>query len=401
VVLSPYRDVLRAPGALAFSAAGFVARMPISMVGLGIVVLISARTGSYGLAGALSATFALVNAGGAPALARLIDRYGQRRVSLPAISLHVMGMVTFLVLVSSDAPRWSFFLAVTVAAVASPSIGSMVRARWTYVLGTGPRMHTAFSLESVIDEVVFVTGPPLVTVLATQVWPSAGLVAALVLLVAGGAWLFAQRVTEPPPQPGEHGGAWVIRLKGMPVIVVVMLWLGTIFGAMEVTAVAFADERGHRAAAGLVLALYAFGSMTGGLFYGLVHWRTPLPTRFLLGAVGMALTLVPLPFVTSLLALYPLALIAGFSIAPTMVAGIGVIERIVSAGRFNEGMAWAFSGLAVGLAVGASVAGAVADRIDSRWGFLVSTVAGVLAVAACVGGLRSLRLATAGLPQGA
>jgi MFS family permease len=361
------------------------------MIGLAIVFLVSARTGSYALAGALSAMFAVLWAVGAPVLARLVDRHGQRRVGLPAVATHAAGLVVFLTLVAAGAPRWSWFVAVTVGAVAEPSFASMVLARWTFALGPGSaRLHTAYALDSVLDEVVFVTGPPLVALLASQVWDGAGVVAAAVLGFVGGVWLLAQRGTEPPPQPETRSGAWVIHARGLPTIVLVMFWLGAIFGAMEVTAVAFADEHGHRGVAGIVLALYAVGSMIGGLVYGLVRWRSSAPVRFAVGTAVMAVTLLPLPFLTSLGPLYPLALIAGMSIAPTMVAFVSLIERLVPGGQFNEGLAWAISSLAAGMAVGAASAGAIADRFDARWGFAVSAVAGLVAAATCVLGIRAM-----------
>lgn len=395
-MLRPYVDILATPGARTFSAAGFVARMPISMVGLGIVLLVSQETGSYALAGALSAVFAVVNAGGAPVLARLVDRYGQRRVSLPAIAVHSVGLCALVGLVELGAPSWTYFLAAVVSASAFPSIGSMVRARWTHLLGASPRLQTAYSLESVVDEMVFVTGPPLATLLSTRVWGASGLVVALGLLLAGSSVFFAQRVTEPPPQPPEHhSGRVALLYPGVPVIALVAIWLGTIFGAMEVTAVAFAESRGHPAAAGVVLALYAAGSMAGGLVYGVIRWRASLPRRYVAGATGMAVTLVPLPFVDRLVVLAPLALLAGVSIAPTIIANVGLIERLVPGAKFNEGLAWSFAGLAVGLAAGAAAAGVVVDETDPRFGFAVATLAGAGAALASGLGYRRLRTAMA------
>ena len=43
-----YRRVLTLPGAWVFSVGGLLARMPMAMVSLGIVLLVSSRTGSYG-----------------------------------------------------------------------------------------------------------------------------------------------------------------------------------------------------------------------------------------------------------------------------------------------------------------------------------------------------------------
>ena len=79
-----------------------------------------------------------------------------------------------------------------------PSLGSMVRARWNNLLAGSPQLHTAFSFESVADELVFVLGPAVVTVLSTEVFPAAGLLVATVACVAGVLWFVAQRATEPP-----------------------------------------------------------------------------------------------------------------------------------------------------------------------------------------------------------
>lgn len=389
-MLRPYRAVLATPGALAFSAAGFVARMPISMVGLGIVILVESRTGSYGLAGAVSGAFALTNALSAPVLARFVDRYGQRRVSVPAVAVHAVGLSSLVALVQAEAPRWTYFVAAVVASGAFPAIGAMVRARWTHALGGSPSLQTAYSLEAVVDELIFVTGPPLVTVLATA-WSGSGLGVALLLLVTGSTALFSQRATEPPPHPADASHAtMVIRLPGMLVILLVSVCLGAIFGAVEVTAVAFAEARDAAAGAGVILALYAAGSMAGGLAYGIVTWRTPLRRRFLLGAVAMAATLVPLPFVDTFLGLGPLALLAGVAIAPTMIANVALVQQIVPTARFNEGLAWSFAGLGVGIAFGAAVAGALIDARGPSAGFTLAVAAGAAAVATCAVGYRGL-----------
>src|SRR4051812_38823305 len=86
-VLSSYRRVLSKPGVAAFSATGFLARLPISMVTLGIVLMVSAETDSYGLAGGISAAFVIASSLAALAQGRLIDRLGQAQVLLPAIAL--------------------------------------------------------------------------------------------------------------------------------------------------------------------------------------------------------------------------------------------------------------------------------------------------------------------------
>src|SRR5262252_4412873 len=197
---SPYLEILRLPGALAFSAAGFLARMPMSMFSLGTVLLVAATTGRYGLAGLVAAAGAVGYALGAPQLARLVDRFGQRRVLRPQVAAFGVATVAFMTLAEIHAPLAAVIVLGALAGATMPSVGSMVRARWSVLLAGTGRLHTAFSLESVADEIIFVVGPALVTLLATAVYPAAGVGAATVLCVTGTLLFAAQRRTEPQPR---------------------------------------------------------------------------------------------------------------------------------------------------------------------------------------------------------
>ncbi|MEP7091127.1 MAG: MFS transporter, partial [Nocardioidaceae bacterium] len=168
-MLTTYRRVLALPGALVFSMSGLLARLPISMVSLGIVLLVSTRTGSYSRAGAVSAAYLIANAGLAVPQARLIDRLGQRRVLPVSIGVFATGMVATMVAVELDAPvPWPHVCA-AVSGAAMPMIGSCVRARWSALVTDKSDLRTAFAFEAVVDETVFILGPALVTVLATTV----------------------------------------------------------------------------------------------------------------------------------------------------------------------------------------------------------------------------------------
>ena len=196
-MLSSYRRVLAEPGTLRFSATGLVARLPMSMVGLGIVLLVSAATGSYGVAGAVSAAYMVANAGLAILQGRLLDSVGQARVLTGAAALFAVAMVLLVVSVEAGwlgaAYAWA-----ALAGGSLPQIGSAVRARWSHVL-TEDRdgLQTAYALESVVDEVVFMLGPIVVTVLAAAWDPVAGIAVAVVACVGGTLALCAQRATEP------------------------------------------------------------------------------------------------------------------------------------------------------------------------------------------------------------
>ncbi|HEY9388633.1 MAG TPA: MFS transporter, partial [Mycobacteriales bacterium] len=196
-LFAPYRTLLATPGARAFVVAGVVGRFPLSMLGLGTVLLVSGLTGSYGLAGAVSATLAVSSSVAAPVAGSLSDRRGQRPVLLVGLALHVLGVVGLVLAALGHAPVWTYFPAAVLAGAATPQIGAFVRARWTALVGGTPALHTAFSLESVLDEFVFVVGPVLVTFLSLRWWAPAGVVAATALAAVGSSLLAAQRGSAP------------------------------------------------------------------------------------------------------------------------------------------------------------------------------------------------------------
>ena len=253
-MLASYRRVFANPGALAFSSTGLVARLPISMMTLGIVLLVSTLTGSYALAGQVSAAYIIGNAAFAVPHGRLADRFGQGIV-LYADSV-VFALTSGLMIVSITdewAMPWPLVLA-ALAGAAIPQIGTMVRSRWAHMLPVDSERHTAFAVESVVDEVVFVTGPALVTFLSTVYAPQTGLVVAVVVGTVGSFALAVQRRTEPPAHPRNPGVARSPMTGGLLLpLTISATALGSLFGALEVASVAFADESGHKALSGLML----------------------------------------------------------------------------------------------------------------------------------------------------
>jgi MFS family permease len=398
-MLRPYREVLATPGALRFSAAGFVARMPISMLSLGIVLLLSETTGSYTLAGAVAAVTFLAQALAAPQVSRLVDIRGQAQVLPKALAVHLAGLVTLAAVAVGDGPRWLLFAAAAVLGAAWPSIDSLVRARWAYVLdGRTRALHTAYSLESVLDELIFVLGPVLVTFLATAVHRLAGLAAIVGFTVVGGLALSAQRRTEPPGRrvAGGGPGGSALRYGPLRLIVPVLIAIGAIFGAVEVIVVAFTEHAGHRGAAGWVLAAWAFGSMCAGIVYGVIYWRGLAERRYLVTVAVMAASVLPMPFAPNVLALTAVMLLAGGAISPMLISSFSLIEARVPASHLTESLTWAITGLSLGLTIGAATAGRAVDTFGASRAFLVPVAAGIsAAVIAAIGARWLLRTAPA------
>ncbi|WP_210441042.1 MFS transporter [Nocardioides xinjiangensis] len=378
-MLDSYRRVLARPGALAFSSAALVARLPISMVGLGIVLLVEARTGSYGLAGTVSAVFVLAEAAFAVLHGRWVDHYGQARVLPLAISVFGAGLALMMMAVEQDlSGPWTYVFA-AVAGAALPQVGASVRTRWSHLLDDGSEKQTAFALEAVLDEVVFVVGPVLVTLLATSWHPVAGLTAALVTGVVGTFAFAAQRRTEPPAGRTAPSGArapmpWRLVLP----LALVCLTLGALFGAAEVTTVAFAEERGERWVAGWLLAAWSLGSLVAGLVTGAVAWRSGPDARLRWGSAAMALAMAPLMFVSSIPLMAVVLLVGGLAIAPTMIGAMTMVEQGVHPSRLTEGMAILHTGIVAGVAPGASIAGFVVDHSGASAAYAVALGGGIL-----------------------
>ncbi|MFG2371852.1 MFS transporter [Streptomyces sp. NPDC048504] len=389
---SPYRALFAAPGSKGFSAAGFLGRMPLSMMGIGVVTMISQINGRYGLAGALSATIALAAAAIGPRISRWVDQYGQRRVLRPATLVALTAAAVLLLAARFAWPDWVLF--VSAAGIGSvPSLGAMVRARWAAIYRGTPQLHTAYSLESVVDEVCFIFGPIISIGLSTAWFPEAGPLLAACFLAVGVFWLTGQRATEPAPHPrarGDKGGGSALRTAGLQVLVATFVATGAIFGAVDVVTVAFADEQGHKGGASVVLALYAAGSCAAGVVFGLLRFRGAPERRWLLGICAMAVSMIPLLLVGNLPLLAVALFLAGLSIAPTMITTMSLIEEHVPRAKLTEGMTWVSTGLAVGVALGSSVAGWVIDAAGARAGYGVPVVAGAVAVAVGFLGYRRL-----------
>lgn len=389
-MLSPYARILSVPGARRFSLTGLVARIPISTVSLGIVLLVSAQSGSYGLAGTVAAVYILANALLAIVHGRAADRIGQAAALTPAILVFGTGGCGLVLAVLLDAPLWVVYVAAALAGAGLPQVGSCVRARWAHALrGEPPKVQTAFALEAVVDETVFITGPILVTVLATAVHPAAGLLVAVVTGVVGTLALAAQRGTQPPSSRSVEAAAdpsdgprvrprqnWRV----VAPLTAVFVGLGALFGAAEVATVAFAEERDADAWAGVLLALYAAGSLSAGVVVGLVAWKVGPAVRMRRGALVLTVAMTPLVVIDPIWLAGLALLVAGAAISPTLISATSLVERAAPPQRVTEAMAVLHTGMAAGIAPGAALAGLGIDVWGSHAAYAVPVAAGLLTV---------------------
>ena len=399
-MLGPYLQVLRRPGAARFSAAGMLARMQMSMAGLGAVMLLSAERGSFAVAGTVSSIYALSAAAISPQLSRMIDIRGQRRVVPGQLLVHVPVIVSMIFVAVFTELTWPIYGLAFLAGASQPMIGPLVRTRWSAMLSGDPQLRVAFAWESLIDEAVFIIGPPLATVVALQLFPSAALLLATTLLLIGTCLLLTQRETEPQPSGRSRGrtGRPAILLPGVAGITAIFALVGGIFGSFEVTTVAFAKEAGHAGVAGLLLALYAFGSLLAGLMFGVAKIKSSLLRQFGLSIAALALVTLPLPFLPNLVLVGAGLMLAGVACSPALITGMSLVEQIVPGHRLTETMSWIGSGMAVGIAIATPLAGVVIDNSGASDAYLVTSACAVGAFLVALLVLASLRRSVAGSP---
>lgn len=373
----PYRRLFALPGTRGFTAGNLLARLPMGMFGVSAVMMIAGQRGSYALAGAVTATGMAATALVAPWTARLVDRYGQARIAVPATLIAVLGSLSLIACVRTGAPAWTLFASYAATAT-TPNIGGMSRARWTYLLrGSPDAHHTAMSFEQAADELCYMLGPVLAALLCSVVLPEAGTLTAAALLLTGMLVFTSCRATQPPVSAGPRRGS---PLRALAPLLPLFLATGVVFGSMEIASIAHLADLGLGAASGPVLALQAAGSCAAGLLYGTLR---PRGLRTCLVAMAAAMTLPWLSAITgSLLPLAAALLLAGMATAPTMVTAMSRVHALTPEGRLNEGMTLAVTAILAGIALGAATAGTLVDRLGPAPAYASPAAAALAALAA-------------------
>jgi MFS family permease len=341
---------------------------------------VSSLTGSYGLAGQVSAAYIIGNAAFAVPHGRLADRFGQGPVLYVDSVVFALTSALMIVAISDEWALPSPHVLAALAGASIPQIGTMVRGRWAHLLRLDSDRHTAFAVEGVADEVVFVSGPALVTFLSTVYAPQSGLVVAVVVGTLGSLGLATQRSTAPPshpPGPARDRPAvpWLLLVP----IALGATALGSLFGALEVGSVAFADDAGRKSVAGLMLGVFSLGSLLAGVAAGAMTWQRGPLSRLRVGMGVLAVGTVSLPFLSGLVVVSVALFVTGLALAPTLIALFSLIEASVPRARLNEAMGFVQTGISAGIAPGAWLAGVVADAHGGSAAYWVCTVSAVLA----------------------
>ena len=384
-MLNKYRQAFAGNAAWRFSTAGFIARLPVSMVGIGILMYVEAERGSYAIAGAVSGSISIAAAIGGPLSSRLVDKLGQHRVLPIQILLIVICSMALVLLIPSNVPAPYLFIFSIGSGLAYPSIGALVRSRWTALLVSGPILLTAFSIESMIDELIFIVGPTIAATTSVKIHPAAPQVIAMFLLAGGGLWLASMRNSEPPinKHQGKHGKP-VILQNGLIYMWGVHIAIGMFFGAVETSIIAFTKIAGQPIFGGIVMAVWAFGSLLGGFVYGGLHFKSALQNQLIVVSLLLVPATVAMVFVESILALALLSIAAGIGISPLLIASAAITQRRSPVGRTTEAIASMYAGIGLGFAFAAAMAGWLIDNRGTSYSFALGALATIFTFAVTV-----------------
>jgi len=376
--VSRYAAVLRAPHVAALIAATLLARFPIGINALAIVLYLRAERGSFAVAGAVAGALAAGSGVGAPIQGRLVDRFGQRRVLVPLGLLHAAALGAIVATAEAGAAAAVLVACGFLAGFAIPPTSSVLRSMWPTLLPDRQELlPAAYALDSVMIELIFVIGPLLTALIATVLSPPAALIVSAASVVAGTVTFTAlppSRAMEPDPDRVRAGWLGALSSPGVRTLVLTSLPAGVGIGICEVAIPAFSDDMGATAIAGVLLALWSIGSACGGLAYGALRNRPPLPRVHLAVTAALPVSLLPMAAAPSVPVMALIVIPAGMFIAPLLATRNELIGWVAPEGARTEAYTWPVTAFVGGIAVGAALAGTIVEQASWRTAFVVAAV---------------------------
>ncbi|GLZ44857.1 MFS transporter [Actinomycetospora sp. NBRC 106375] len=360
-----YVRLARVPGVLSLGAASAVARLPLGMTGLALLLLVQVRTGSYQQAGAAVGCFALASAAGSPARGRLADRFAPVPVLLVTGVAQPVALVGVVVATASARPHPApVLLAVALAGLLVPPVGPVSRAVWQRLVTAPDLARAAFALDSLLLQLIFyVVAPPVVAVLATSADPAVAVIAIAVLTVIGNVAVAASPAVRSVPR--RRGSVHLLGPLTEPRLIVVLLTstvAAAAFAALEVAVASAAVSRGATGASGLLLALIGVGSIAGGLFYGARSPAVSMAAQYRRWLVVLAMGTAPLVVATTTPVLGVLLVAAGLAIGPVSTSQFTLVGELAPTGTLTEAFTWLFSAALGGTALGSYLAGTATQQ---------------------------------------
>jgi MFS family permease len=382
MIPSAYKRVLSIRSVRLPLTGAVIGRLPFAAESLTVLLLVQGVTGSFADAGLVNACYSIGAAAGLPTQGRIVDRIGQTRVIVTATTVNALALIG-LVLLAEDGASMPAMCAVTVfAGFAVPPIGVSIRTLWSELVPDPDLRQSAFALDAVTVEVAFIVGPLLAALVIGIASPAAGVLMNVALSILGSTLFAASRASRSwRGQPHGLGLMGPLRSAGVLTLMGVGFGVGAGVGAVELGMTAVAADDGLRELGGALLATQAAGSLIGGLVYGSRTWRTPGARRLGMLSLLLALTTIPLVVTPSLEATFPLALISGLALAPTVSVLYVLLDSVAPTGTATEATGWVLTAFVAGASAGAGLAGAAVHASGPHAGLAVG-LAGVVFAAA-------------------
>lgn len=367
ISLARYSALLAQPALRAAIAASVLGRLPIGIAGFAILMLAQDTSGSYGYGGVVAACYVAGLATVAPLFGRLIDRYGPRSTLLACAFAFPAALAALVVALSSSAPPWAALALAAAAGAGFPPITVCMRTFLKQKLQDDPLLATAYSLESVLVELIFILGPVIVALFVALASPAAAVLFAAACGCAG--TLMFQR--------SQALSDWRIEPRGttslfgpltdpgfLPLLAVTVCY-ATAFGLVEIGTTAYAAESGSRAFAGVLLGIMSIGSAASGLVYGSRGWRLPLARQFPLMLTVMGLGIAPLALLSSPWTFSLWCLPAGVAMAPALIMQSMLVAKSSRPEHSTEAFTWSSTALLAGVGLGLTLGGTLLEYAKS------------------------------------
>lgn len=386
---APNRAGLVRAGGWPFLITSFIGRVPASTLQLGLLLYVSSSGLGLGLAGLTIAAIGVGSALSAPMIGRLADRYGPLPVIATATVVQVLGLAGMYLVVNSAAPAPAVLACAALVGFANPQTGPIARAHWSRLAReqrAPDLIRVALGYESAVDELGFILGPVLASLLVGLLGPNPALLVMASFTVLGQglflAYLATSRAGRSPRGETSRADTGSVPLPwaGIWSPVLSVFAAGMTFGATQTALTAVFEARGRPELTGLVYGCVGIGSAAASLLIVRLPRTVPLGVRVLGGGVlvlagGLAMTTLPG---------------VGPSIAVNIMLGLGVgsiivssytrMEQIAPDRRLSSMMTMLATGLTLGISAGAAVAGWLA--VEPAHGFWPTAAAGVLAILA-------------------
>jgi MFS family permease len=385
-VLQKYRSVLSAPGARRLFVSALAARLPQGMSSLAILLLVRDATRSYAAAGAAVGAFALATAACAPVMGRLVDRSGRGRVLLPLALGQAVVYVALMLVAGAGAGAAPLIVLSALAGALLPPIAPVVRVLLREVYASVSVRETAYALEAVLQELIWITGPLVVALLIALTSPRVAVVTLGAVCLCGTTVFVRSPLVDGAAAPTvEAGRRSALASPELRALLGPVALSGAGLGAVEVGLPALALHAGSRPASGVLLALWSVGSMVGGLWYGSRVWRAPLLSRYRMLLMIAVVCTAPLIAARSIAAGIVCSILSGVTIAPVFSCQYALVGHAASAGSETEAFTWVSAALVGGLAAGSALGGALVGSAGVSGPFVLACAATMLAAAMAVG----------------